>query len=316
MDLSQIIPSCFEFVHQVNNFNFDQGELDTQNEIILKANFKSWDSYLQNRHHLFSNIINVENFVTEIASLKNGTVTFSGDLNLISNKHFNDSIMDECMQGHEQLSKLSIKKTKEFKNFEIKLLNLFTRLLINNNKELSDIINAFSKDFENQNNLNNPQGGSGTFSPLAYSEAISLPNINKYIRTQDSKNFYFPNKAIYLKDLHDALVEHELIEANSDFEKLFENEFALKNHLKPIVWNSKKSITKLFYLLYKLADEENVHRGYSISKIAFDLFKLNAKTSENSLNVNLNEVIFRFDDRLYIQRNMKPITEILNSLNL
>lgn len=320
MDFSKIAPTLNELLVQVNAINFDQAEIDFQKNIIKKhTDFKSFDKYLENRHFLLGNLIDLNGLLNGLNSEDDDQITLTGDLNILINTNLNSTAIEQSNKWNHQLSKLSKEKRKLFDDFEIKLLNLYCRLVIENSKtdpNASETLQAFLKDFENQKKSIELNEEQQVINSLEYLQAVSLPNLNKRIKNLDSKNFYFPKKSQYLKKLHDVLVEHNLIEANDDFEKLFEEEFSLKNKLKPIVWTFKEPMTTLFYLLYKLNDGSNVHKNYSLSKIAYDFFKLNDNTTENSLNVNLNQVFYRFNEAQYVNRNMKLITKILDSIEL
>ena len=320
MDFSKIAPTIDDFLEQVDAINFDKEEIDFQKKIIKKhTKFKSFDQYIENFHFILANIIDLNKVLNGFSYEEDDKIKFSGDLNILIIKNLNSSVIEEQIKWNQQLSKLSNEKRKLFDNFETKLLNLFMRLVIENSKTdptASETLQALLTDFENQKKSIEINNTRQVIDPLEYIQAVSLPNLNKRIQNLDSKNFYFPKKSQYLKKLHDALVEHNFIESNDDFEKLFEKEFNLKNKLKPIVWNTVKPITRLLYLLYKLSDGSNVHKNYSLSKIAYDLFKLKDKTTENSLNVNLNQVFYRFSDPKYVNRNMKEMTKILNIVEL
>ena len=320
MDFSKIAPTLNELLVQVNAINFDQAEIDFQKNIIKNhTDFNSFGKYLENRHFLFSNFIDLNGFLDGLRNEDDGQTTLTGDIKILINTNLNTNAIEQSNKWHQQLSKLSKEKRKLFDDFEIKLLNLFYRLIIENSKKdpsSSETLQALLKDYEIQKESIELNDEQQVINPLDYLQAVSLPNLNKRIQNLDSKNFYFPKKSQYLKKLHNALVEHNLIEANDDFEKLFEKEFNLKNKLKPIVWTFKGPMTTLFYLLYRLNDGSNVHKNYSLSKIAYDLFKLKDNTTENSLNVSLNQVFCRFNEAQYVNRNMKLITKILNSIEL
>lgn len=320
MDFSKIAPTTDDFLEQVDAINFDQEEIDFQKKIIKKhTKFKSFDQYIENCHFVLANIIDLNKVLNGFSYEEDDQIKFSGDLNILIIKNLNSSVIEKKRTWYKQLSKLTVVEQKLFDDFETKLLNLFMRLVIENSKTdptASKTIQALLKDFENQKKSIEINDTRQVTDPLEYIQAVSLPNLNKRIQNLDSKNFYFPKKSQYLKKLHDALVEHNLIEANDDFEKLFEMEFNLKNKLKPIVCTFKEPMTTLFYLLYKLNDGSNVHKNYSLSKIAYDFFKLNDNTTENSLNVNLNQVFYRFKEAQYVNRNMKLITKILDSIEL
>ena len=316
MDLSENKPSFNELLEQINIINFNDDEIEIQRKIIEKTDFNTWEDYIQNRHLLFSNLVDLNSVINELVSKENNLLKMLGDINLIVNKNLNKSIIEEYTKWFSQLSTLTEENQTQFENFEAKLLNLYIRLIIDKNKNepgVSNTIKAFFKDYKLQNELVKT---TGFLNPSDYIDSISLPNLNKLIQNTSSNNFYFREKAHHLKNLYVALVKNRLIEPNEDFETLFEKEFNLKNKLNPIVWTYQKPVTQLLYLLYSLNDGGNVHRGYSISKIAYDLFKLKDTTTENSLKVNLNQVLYRFEEPLYIQRNMKTIRAILNSLNL
>jgi hypothetical protein len=320
MDFSKIAPTLNELLVQVNAINFNQEEIDFQKNIIKKhTDFKSFGKYLENRHFLFSNLIDLNGFLNGLSSEDDGQTTLTGDIKILINTNLNSTVIEGSNKWNRQLSKLTQNNRNLFDDFEIKLLNLFYRLVIENSKKdpsSSETLQALLKDYEIQKESIELNDEQQVINPLDYLQAVSLPNLNKRIQNLDSKNFYFPKKSQYLKKLHNALVEHNLIEANDDFEKLFEKEFNLKNKLKPIVWTFKGPMTTLFYLLYRLNDGNNVHKNYSLSKIAYDLFKLKDNTTENSLNVSLNQVFCRFNEAQYVNRNMKLITKILNSIEL
>lgn len=320
MDFSKIAPTLNELLVQVNAINFNQEEIDFQKNIIKKhTDFKSFNKYLENRYLLLCNLVDLNGFLNGLSSEDDDQITLTGDLNILLNTNLNTTSIEQSNKWHQQLSKLSKEKRKLFDDFEIKLLNLFCRLVIEKSKTdptASETLQDFLNDYEIQKKSIELNEEQQVINPLDYLQAFSLPNLNKRIQNLDSQNFYFPKKSQYLKKLHNTLVEHNLIEANDDFEKLFEKEFNLKNKLKPIVWTFKGPMTTLFYLLYRLNDGSNVHKNYSLSKIAYDLFKFKDNTTENSLNVSLNQVFYRFNEAQYVNRNMKLITKILNSIEL
>lgn len=315
MDFSKIAPTIDDFLEQVDAINFDQEEIDFQKNIIKKhTKFKSFDQYIENFHFILANIIDLNKVLNGFSYEEDDQIKFSGDLNILIIKNLNSSVIEEQNKWNQQLSKLSNEKRKLFDNFETKLLNLFMRLVIENSKTdptASETLQALLTDFENQKKSIEINDTRQVIDPLEYIQAVSLPNLNKRIQNLDSKNFYFPKKSQNLKKLHDALVEHNFIESNDDFEKTFINKYN-NSEIKKTLW--LVDTPKLFYLLYRLSDKKEYFEKDRLEVIAEQLFVFKKEKTKANLRMTFVKTIKRFKEKDYLIKKMSEIDNLFAKL--
>lgn len=315
MDLKGILPTFEQFSGLVNTSNFLKEEIDLQSKSARKVGFKSWTDYLEYLYQYITQYLKLEDIVQELHLLINEKMELSGSIPDFIENVKNQKFEERVNKIHSKAETLPLKTKERILEFESRLFNLTFELLGKRlNTEIGLVetsINVF-KDVRGQFAFTDKEIAERLQNFINYLESISFSNTNTFIKKISSKNYYFPDKAHLLKELHDELVSLNYITSNDDFEKSFKVK-TKPVEVKATYWQVE--VTKLYYLLYQLNDEQEYFKGDSIDKIANQLFTFPSEKTPRAIRTNFNKAFKKFNDKDYLLKKMSDIDSLLLRVN-
>ena len=314
MDLSQIIPSCFDFKALVNTHNFKQEEIDLQSKTVIKVGHPTFDHYLEFIYAVYTKKFDLKSFLQEMEEGFNETQTLAFNALLLQAKYYDDSFEKKHHEVQKQVKKLSSEIQERTENFETKLTNLFFVSLIDKSKyDIPRIkfLKAFLIDTSKQVSFIIPEVKNQFQIIIDLIDGITFRNTNQEIKNQISPNYYFPDKAMLLNQLGEDLAELKYIETTNDFEKTFESQ-KIQSSEERLLWLA--DLPKLLYLLYRLNNKDEFVGKDRLNVIAGNLFRFNTVKSSDNIRTRHNKVFTKFKEEEYLSKKMYELKNVLDNL--